>query len=219
MLANMSEWRNGSGLGYLDRTKGAGPRQRGISRAALCISRPDGKPGAWYHLETMETLWAPWRIGYVMAEKPQGCVFCTKPAENRDSENFILYRGALCFAVLNIYPYNNGHLMVVPYQHVPSIELLPPETASEMMAVAQKAVGVLRLAMHPGGFNIGINQGASAGAGIVDHVHLHVVPRWVGDTNFMPVIGETRVMPQALESCYELLSRGFQQLPDNASRG
>jgi ATP adenylyltransferase len=160
----------------------------------------------------METLWAPWRIGYIMSEKAKGCVFCTKPEEHRDAENFILYRGAQCYAVLNIYPYNNGHLMVVPYQHLPSIELLPPETATEIMALARRSVQVIRAVMGPEGFNIGINQGASAGAGIVDHVHLHVVPRWIGDTNFMPVIADTRVMPQSLESCYDLLARGFQQI-------
>ncbi len=167
----------------------------------------------------METLWAPWRIGYVMAEKPKGCVFCTKPAENRDSENFILYRGAYCYAVLNIYPYNNGHLMVVPYDHVPSIELLSRDIAMEIMTLVQEAVTIVRRAMRPQGFNIGINQSAAAGAGIVDHVHVHVVPRWNGDTNFMPVIGDTRVMPQSLESCYDMLARGFQQLPADSSPG
>ncbi len=178
----------------------------------------DEKAGAWYHLGTMETLWAPWRIGYIMSEKPEACVFCTKPAENRDTENFILCRGAHCYVVLNIYPYNNGHLMVVPYEHLPTIELLPLEAAHEIMVLAQRSVRVIREAMGPEGFNIGINQGASAGAGIVDHVHLHVVPRWIGDTNFMPVIGETRVMPQSLESCYDLLARGFERVRDPESR-
>ena len=178
---------------------------------------PAEKVDAWYHLGTMETLWAPWRIGYIMSEKPKACVFCAKPAENRDRENFILHRGEHCYAVLNIYPYNNGHLMVVPYQHLASIDLLSSETAVEIMALARKAVRVVRHVMGPEGFNIGINQGASAGAGIVDHVHLHVVPRWIGDTNFMPVIGETRVMPQSLESCYDLLTRGFERLEDGKS--
>jgi ATP adenylyltransferase len=165
----------------------------------------------------METLWAPWRIGYIMSEKPAGCVLCAKPAENRDSENFILYRGVWCYVVLNIYPYNNGHLMVVPFEHLASIELLSAETANEVMALARRSIQIIRQVMGPEGFNIGINQGAPAGAGIADHVHLHVVPRWVGDTNFMPVIGNTRVMPQSLESCYDLLARAFQELPEDGS--
>ncbi len=157
----------------------------------------------------METLWAPWRIGYIKQEKPEDCVFCTKAREHRDAENFIVYRGELSFVILNIFPYNNGHLMIVPYVHVPGIEDLDPATLAEMMALTQHSLGVLRDAMRPTGFNIGINQGAPAGAGVADHVHLHVVPRWVGDTNFMPVLADVRVMPQSLESSYELLRQGF----------
>jgi ATP adenylyltransferase len=159
----------------------------------------------------MDTLWAPWRIGYITAEKPDGCIFCLKPSQDRDAENFILHRGTHCFVVLNIFPYNNGHLMVVPYRHVPSIEDLSVETVTELMTLTQKALTVLREELRPTGFNIGINQGVPAGAGVADHVHQHVVPRWVGDTNFMPVIGDTRVMPQSLESSYKLLVHGFRQ--------
>ncbi|MDB5074417.1 MAG: histidine triad protein [Chloroflexi bacterium] len=159
----------------------------------------------------MDTLWAPWRIGYVTSEKPEGCIFCLKPSQDQDAENFILYRGTYCFVILNVFPYNNGHLMVVPYQHVPGIEDLQVEIVTEMMTLTQKALSVLRQALRPTGFNIGINQGVPAGAGVADHAHMHVVPRWVGDTNFMPVIADTRVMPQSLESSYELLVQGFQQ--------
>jgi len=165
----------------------------------------------WYDYLSMDTLWAPWRIGYITGPKPDGCIFCIKPGEHRDRENFILYRGALCFVMLNIYPYNNGHLMVVPYEHVASIADLPAEAMAEVGYMTQRVVGVLRESLSPTGFNIGINQGYPAGAGVADHVHVHVVPRWVGDTNFMSVIGDTRVMPQSLESCYDLLAQGFRQ--------
>lgn len=157
----------------------------------------------------MNRLWAPWRIGYITGEKVGGCIFCEKPAEHDDRANYILARGRRCFVILNLYPYNNGHLMVVPYVHVASIEELPADTLAEMMALSQRALSVLRATMRPTGFNIGINQGTPAGAGVADHVHLHVVPRWVGDTNFMSVLADTHVMPQSLESCYDLLRGGL----------
>ncbi len=161
----------------------------------------------------MDTLWAPWRAGYVMDEKPQGCVFCSKPREDRDAANYILYRGAHCYVMLNAYPYNNGHLMVIPYSHIGDLTGLEPSTATEMMLLAQQSVAILRAALHASGFNLGVNLGSAAGAGIVDHVHLHVVPRWVGDSNFMTVVGETRVLPQALADSYALLAGGFSTLP------
>jgi ATP adenylyltransferase len=157
----------------------------------------------------METLWAPWRIGYIIGEKPEGCIFCVKAAEDRDAENYIVWRGRRCFVILNIFPYNNGHVMVVPYAHVASLEDLDPETSQELMSLTQQALGVLRRTMRPAGFNIGINLGAAAGAGVADHVHIHVVPRWVGDTNFMPVLSDTRVISQSLESSYTLLHDEF----------
>ena len=162
-----------------------------------------------------DTLWAPWRIGYVKAEKSAGCVFCEKIAQEDDRANFILYRGETCFVILNIYPYNNGHLMVVPYAHVPSIEDLPAPALAELGLLTQRALRVLRTALRPTGFNIGINQGSPAGAGVADHVHQHVVPRWVGDTNFMPVVGDTRVLPQSLESSYDVLAPGFRDAHDH----
>lgn len=159
----------------------------------------------------MEHLWAPWRMTYIdpKGAKEQGCIFCVKPQENRDEENLILYRGERCFVLMNLFPYNNGHLMIAPYAHVPDIEHLDAETLTEMMLTAQKSLAALRAAMHPDGFNMGINQGTVAGAGIADHVHFHVVPRWNGDTNFMPVLAETKVMPDYLQSTYRQLKPHF----------
>jgi ATP adenylyltransferase len=160
----------------------------------------------------MKRLWAPWRITYLKANKTRDCIFCQKAAERRDRENLILWRGESGFALLNLYPYNNGHLMVAPYQHVPSIEELSPAMLADLMGMVQKSLAALRRAMNPQAFNIGINQGAAAGAGIADHVHIHVVPRWNGDTNFMPVLGETRVVPDFLENSYEQLLQAWQEV-------
>ena len=160
----------------------------------------------------MKRLWAPWRMTYLKANKTEGCIFCQKAAESRDRENLILWRGASGFALLNLYPYNNGHLMIAPYQHVPSIENLSPEALADLMSMVQKSLAALRRAMNPQAFNIGINQGAAAGAGIADHVHIHVVPRWNGDTNFMPVLGETRVVPDFLENSYDQLLKALEEL-------
>ncbi|HEX6542816.1 MAG TPA: HIT domain-containing protein [Ktedonobacterales bacterium] len=159
----------------------------------------------------MEHLWAPWRMAYINAddEKEQGCIFCVKPQQDRDEENLVLYRGERCFVLMNLFPYNNGHLMIAPYAHVPDIEHLDAETLTEMMLTAQKSLAALRAAMRPNGFNMGINQGTVAGAGIADHVHLHVVPRWNGDTNFMPVLADTKVMPDFLQNTYRQLKPYF----------
>ena len=138
-----------------------------------------------------------------------GCVFCEKIAEQRDAENFILKRGAHCFVIMNIYPYSNGHLMVVPYEHTPSLETLCESALSEMMALTNLCTRTLAHAMRPTGFNIGMNLGAAAGAGVADHVHQHIVPRWVGDTNFMSVIGDARVIPQSLQTCHDLLCQSL----------
>ena len=137
--------------------------------------------------------------------QPQECIFCAQPADNRDEEHHILYRGERCFMMLNLYPYNNGHLMIAPYQHMGTIEKLPIETLTELMAQAQLALKALRIAMNPAGFNLGINEGKVAGAGFADHVHLHIVPRWEGDTNFMPVVAEVKVMPEHLDVVYQKL--------------
>jgi ATP adenylyltransferase len=160
----------------------------------------------------MENLWAPWRMTFI-GEKPQeprACIFCAKPAENQDEKNYILHRGERCFMLLNLYPYNNGHLMIAPYQHVETIEKLDAPTLAEFMEQAQLALRALRLAMTPDGFNMGINEGKVAGAGYEGHVHLHVVPRWLGDTNFMPVIAEVKVMPEHLDSTYQKLKQALE---------
>jgi len=156
-----------------------------------------------------ERLWAPWRLEYIEGPKADECIFCSKPTAGDDEASYIVHRGEECFVILNAYPYNNGHLMVAPYAHVPSIEQLGASVLTELMTLAQASLGALRRAYGPEGFNMGINQGKVAGAGIEDHMHLHVVPRWGGDTNFMPVIGDTRVMPQSLEDSFEALRSGF----------
>ena len=155
----------------------------------------------------MENLWAPWRMAFITPKDAPtpGCIFCTQPAANRDDEYHVIYRGELCYMMLNKYPYNNGHLMIVPFQHVGSISQLDAATLAEMMAQAQLALKALRLAMHPDGFNMGINEGKVAGAGFAEHVHYHIVPRWNGDTNFMPVLADIKVMPEHLDAVYQQL--------------
>jgi ATP adenylyltransferase len=156
-----------------------------------------------------QRLWAPWRLDYIKGPKPDECIFCTKPASGDDRAAHIVHRGEHCFAMLNAFPYNNGHLMVSPFRHVPSIEELDAAALLELMTLAQASIAALRSAYAPEGFNLGINQGKIAGAGVEHHVHLHVVPRWGADTNFMPVVGDTRVLPQSLEQSYEDVARGF----------
>jgi len=161
-----------------------------------------------------DIMWAPWRMAYIAAETEGGyegpaCVFCDLPAAHDDARTYILQRGRLAFLVMNLYPYNNGHLMAVPYAHVSTLRALDAETLAEMMTLVQRSQEVIQEAMRPQGFNVGVNEGRAAGAGIADHVHMHLVPRWVGDTNFMPVFGDTRVMPQHLDETYALLRPGF----------
>ncbi|RLC62467.1 MAG: HIT family hydrolase [Chloroflexi bacterium] len=160
----------------------------------------------------MSHLWTPWRMPYLQGEEPlpEGCLFCTKP-QLEDAEARIIHRRRLCYVILNRFPYNNGHLMVVPYAHVATLEDLDAETVAELMALTQLSLRVLREAYDPEGFNLGINIGAVAGAGVAEHVHLHVVPRWGGDTNYMTVIGHTRVIPEWLDRTYERLRSLFEQ--------
>jgi len=153
----------------------------------------------------LERLWAPWRMTFIKGPKPSGCIFCVKPGENNDAGNFILYKGKKSFIIMNIYPYNHSHLMVCPYEHAAGIDLLSQDTANAMMEDVQDTVRILKEAFQPDGFNIGVNMGKAAGAGIEDHVHIHIVPRWAGDTNFMPLLAEVRAMPEHLESTYEKL--------------
>jgi len=175
--------------------------------ALLVYHSPDAVPSIQLmRTGTMKRLWAPWRMPYLTGEnKVEGCLFCVKIAEDRDAQNLIVYRGPRSFLILNLYPYSNGHLMAVPYQHVPSIEDLDDETLLDLMHTVNIGIKALREVMHPHGFNVGINMGRAAGAGIADHVHIHIVPRWDGDTNFMPVLGEVRVIPQALDETYAQL--------------
>ena len=159
-----------------------------------------------------QRIWAPWRLAYVKdASKDSGeeCIFCTKPAAGDDRANLIVHRGERCFVILNLFPYTNGHLMVAPFEHVGRIQDIPPETTAEMMSLAQRAITVIGEKYEPHGFNVGFNQGRVAGAGVEHHIHMHVVPRWGGDTNFMPVLADTRVMPQTLDQTYEALEDAF----------
>lgn len=159
-----------------------------------------------------ERIWAPWRLKYVKdasKDSEDACIFCSKPQEGDDEANLIVHRGKLCFVILNLYPYTNGHLMVAPFKHVGQIQDIPAETTAEMMGLSQRAIAVLQSKYEPHGFNVGFNQGRVAGAGVEHHIHMHVVPRWGGDTNFMPVLADTRVMPQTLEQTYEALNGEF----------
>ena len=157
----------------------------------------------------MKRIWSPWRLRYVASgpKKIQGCIFCDKAAApvEKDGENYLLYRGEKGLIILNLYPYNNGHCMVAPYAHLPSLEDLDAATLGSLMELVNKGMRALRETMHAEGFNVGVNLGAAAGAGITDHVHIHVVPRWVGDTNFMPIFSETKVIPELLDGTYARL--------------
>lgn len=158
----------------------------------------------------MKQLWAPWRMPYLKEGQPKGCIFCVKTRRNDDRSNLILYRGRRTFVMMNLYPYSNGHLLVSPYRHVGSIEELDLPTLTDLMRITQRSIQALRQVFEPDAFNLGINQGRGAGAGIESHVHLHIVPRWNADTNFMPVLNDTRVIPEHLESSYEKLRPMFQ---------
>ncbi|QDA31122.1 HIT domain-containing protein [Thermococcus indicus] len=160
----------------------------------------------------MKTLWAPWRIEYIRSPKHDGCIFCDFPKENRDRERLILYRGEHCFIIMNNYPYNPGHVMIAPYRHVGKWEDLTDEELLEIMKLSQLMIKALKKTMNPHGFNLGVNLGRVAGAGIDDHVHLHIVPRWNGDTNFMPVIADTKVIPESLEEAYDELKRAIDEI-------
>lgn len=160
----------------------------------------------------MEHLWAPWRMEYIKQEKNGECIFCVLPRQNEDEKCNILHRGKTCFVIMNIYPYTNGHLMVSPYSHSNCITKLSQPELNEMASMAQKCLEILRTVYSPEGFNIGINIGKSAGAGFDEHLHTHIVPRWQGDANFMPVVGETKVHPEYLRTTYEKLRPLFQKL-------
>jgi ATP adenylyltransferase len=160
----------------------------------------------------LQRLWAPWRFGYVAGAEPvEGCPFCVLPGRGpaRDRESLILHRGEHAYVIFNAYPYNPGHLMVVPYAHEADLETLAPEVAAEVWELGRRSVGVLREQLRAQGVNLGMNLGTAGGAGIADHLHLHAVPRWGGDTNFISVVGAARVLPQALDEVYERLAPAF----------
>jgi ATP adenylyltransferase len=160
----------------------------------------------------LERLWAPWRMEYIgsaSSQEEQGCIFCELPVKNDDEATYILARQDHSFAILNKFPYNSGHLMAAPYRHVGNLEDLKDEESLDMAKLLGRCVEALKEAMQPNGFNLGMNLGQVAGAGIPDHVHWHVVPRWSGDTNFMPIIGETKVLPEQLRGTYDKLRRSL----------
>jgi len=157
----------------------------------------------------MDRLWSPWRYRYVSKKGLEECIFCTKIALNDDKANYILHRAEKNFVLLNMYPYTSGHLMIAPYKHVPTLEESEPSALEEMIRLAQRAELALRKVYEPQGFNMGLNIGESAGAGIAGHIHMHVLPRWRGDANFMTTIGETRVIPEDLETTYAKLVEAF----------
>ena len=157
----------------------------------------------------MKQIWAPWRIEYIQMEKAEGCILCEKPRQNNDTANYILYRGDKNFVILNSYPYNPGHLMVAPYRHIAKPEELTDKEGQELFKIVSHSVKVLREVFNPGGFNIGANMGKVAGTGIDDHFHSHIVPRWQGDANYMPVLADVRILPQALAETYDKLKGKF----------
>jgi len=162
----------------------------------------------------MKPLWAPWRMDYILDEKKRcepksGCVFCIDTETDCDADRLVLFRGEHVFVIMNRFPYNNGHLLVTPYRHVADICDLLAEESQELFGLICLSREVLQETLAPQGLNIGLNLGEAAGAGIAEHLHWHLVPRWQGDTNFMPVLAETRVIPQHLATTYELLSAAF----------
>ena len=150
----------------------------------------------------MEHLWAPWRMKYILTKKGGDCIFCLKPSRKGDRKRLILCRSQCSIFMMNRFPYSSGHLMVAPMKHTGNLEELTPEELGDLSVLLRKAVSLLRRAIDPQGFNIGMNIGRIAGAGVTDHLHFHVVPRWSGDTNFMPVVSETTVVPEFLEDTY-----------------
>jgi len=157
----------------------------------------------------MKVLWAPWRIKFIKEwrKKKPNCIFCEKSKQKNDRKNLLLYRGKKSFILLNLYPYTNGHLMVAPYRHKPDFNRLTKEELADLLQTVRLSVNLLKKTLNPDGFNIGINLGKVAGAGIEEHLHIHIVPRWTADTNFMPIIAETKIIPEALNVTYRQLKR------------
>ena len=162
----------------------------------------------------MKFLYAPWRMAYIkkFSEKCSECFLCKASKEDRDAENLVVYRGEKCFAILNRYPYNNGHLMIAPYKHASRLADLDEKELTELMKLIKLSIDVLEKEYRPDGFNVGLNLGRAAGAGLEDHLHFHIVPRWIGDTNFMPVISETKVIPESFYDSWKRIKKRFQSL-------
>ncbi|MEE8340511.1 MAG: HIT domain-containing protein [Candidatus Neomarinimicrobiota bacterium] len=159
-----------------------------------------------------QKLWSPWRMEYVRTPKEDGCIFCDKSESDQDRDNLVLFRGTDSFVLMNLYPYNNAHLLIAPYEHVDTTIDLSSKVSIEMMNLANESMKIIKMTMNAEGFNFGANIGAIGGAGIKDHVHFHIVPRWLGDTNFMPVIGHTKVLIEGLRETYDELLPHFDKL-------
>jgi len=162
----------------------------------------------------VQVLWAPWRMSYIEGDKPDGCIFCTATDEASVRRSLILGASHHARVMLNRYPYNTGHLLIAPHRHTAQLTELPAAEFQDLMALLRQAVDIVNLVFRPQGVNVGMNLGVCAGAGVADHLHWHVVPRWVGDTNFMPVVGSVRVMPQHLFDCYDRLRPHFSPADD-----
>lgn len=160
----------------------------------------------------MDRLWATWRMEYITGNKKSDeCVFCSAPKQDNLEETLVLYKAEKCFVIMNLFPYNNGHIMVIPYRHISDITLLTEEEYTELMKLTQLSVKAIKKSLNPEGFNIGMNLGRPGGAGIADHIHMHIVPRWTGDTNFMPVIGDTRVISEHIEATYKKIRNALME--------
>jgi ATP adenylyltransferase len=158
----------------------------------------------------MDYLWTPWRYAYISTvDAARECVLCTRPRE-ADREALIIHRARHCYVILNVFPYTSGHVMVVPHEHLDQLQKLAPEAAAEMMELARKLEGILRRVYRPDGINLGMNLGRAAGAGLAGHIHMHVLPRWSGDANFMTTVGETRILPETLEQSWEKLRAAWE---------
>lgn len=162
----------------------------------------------------MKQIWAPWRLEYIKEPGAEGCIFCEAAAGQHDRQSLVVARGQRCFVIMNLFPYNAGHVMVVPYRHRSRLVELDDEELLELMRFVDRSIRAQERVFQPEGFNVGMNLGRAAGAGIDDHLHIHVVPRWVGDTNFMPVLGDVKVIPEHLEATYGRLAEGFTALKE-----
>ena len=156
-----------------------------------------------------EKLWAPWRAGFILSKKEKGCIFCKRLKEKDSVKNLIIYRGKKALVILNKFPYNAGHTMIVPIRHVGQIEKLKTDEAAEFFGLLQKSVAIIKKVLKPTSMNLGMNLGKASGAGVPGHLHMHIVPRWIGDTNFMPIIGKTKVVSLPLDPIYKKLRKEF----------